>query len=469
MLLIAAIVFFLFRSGSRQSKKDRETPADSPGNGGRRSDHKPVTPSSPPQRPIPAAVVRVREDEPPRVSSPPSAQQPLTAPTAGLFHVAYLLGTNGRPIGSDDRDAWLLARRHGVTATDVKKIVKLNGVASKQRPALLNQKLTGEEGPRLAAFQHGIDREPVIAAWVAQEFGIVHNSYVCAGSNSRHLATPDGIGQDIVAEIKTSVKPLSATMGMYRDQLQWQLHVTHSTRVLFVVENRHTLQREVQWVHRDEQRIKVLEKHADFFIAELDALLAGSSNAITAGNLVGYPIALLHQGQGVTQPRIPEEPESPRPVSAPDTVSTVEILSVRDEDEERRWTPFETSRLLFLYDEGASLAEMASNFSVSNRAVVFELTRGVLNAEGKLVDTSAGKFGSAWSSDEILILTQAYFDGIWLPSLAHKLARDQLGIAFKLFEHRLPSATNRLDALSWLDRPDVTSDDTGVSFDRQIP
>ncbi|WP_158614099.1 YqaJ viral recombinase family protein [Cellulomonas sp. PhB143] len=186
--------------------------------------------------------------------------------------VRYCTGEDGLPVGSHDRAGWLAARRTGVTATDCTKIVRGDGTPSVQRAGLLEKKVFGAPDREFWGYAHGREREPVIAAWVREEYGIEPNALLCAGADARHLATPDGIGAGVVAEIKTSVLPLRRAMGRYRDQVQWQLHVTGAERSLFVVENRYTLEREVTWVERDEVRLAVLVDHADAFLDELAAL-----------------------------------------------------------------------------------------------------------------------------------------------------------------------------------------------------
>lgn len=173
-------------------------------------------------------------------------------------------------VTSDEPELWLLARRRGVTATDCAKIVRKNGTPSSQRRTLLAQKLIGLRGPDYAVYAHGREREPHIAEWVASEFGIPHNTSLCVGDDNRHMATPDAVGTQGIAEFKTATQPLAKAIRTYSDQLQWQMHVLHTDRVLFVVEDRHTLEREWTWVHRDERRIQVLVRHADAFIAELE-------------------------------------------------------------------------------------------------------------------------------------------------------------------------------------------------------
>lgn len=225
-----------------------------------------------------STLAAVRESETVSADSARSASsrrlvRPVDRPrNDGLFHVRFLVGPSGQSITSESREEWLRARRTGVTATDCNKIVLKSGRPSTQRAALLDAKLDGERPLNLAAFAHGIKREPVIAEWVWQEFGVVHNQAICRGDTHRHLATPDGIGDGVIAEIKTAGKPLDQAVRTYSDQLQWQLHVTSSERVLFVVENRVTFERETRWVWRDEERIATLAKHADLFLDELDDL-----------------------------------------------------------------------------------------------------------------------------------------------------------------------------------------------------
>ncbi|QOR69106.1 YqaJ viral recombinase family protein [Ruania alkalisoli] len=182
----------------------------------------------------------------------------------------YVRTPAGDVVSSRNRVAWLRARLWGVTATDARRLVTTSGRVSKQRRRLLEAKLTGWEGPRLPQFEHGIRREAVIAAWVHQRFGIAPSSLLCAGRDPRHLATPDGIGEHSIAEIKTSVEDLDGAARTYADQLQWQLHVTGCDRVLFVVEHRDTLRRDFRWVERDEERIELLRTHANAFLNELD-------------------------------------------------------------------------------------------------------------------------------------------------------------------------------------------------------
>jgi hypothetical protein len=87
---------------------------------------------------------------------------------------------------------------------------------------------------------------------------MVPNRFVFGGEDLRHTATPDMVGRNFLAEIKTSTKPLRQTLARYYDQLQWQMHVTEYESVLFVVEDRFTQAIEHEIVKRDTERIKHL-------------------------------------------------------------------------------------------------------------------------------------------------------------------------------------------------------------------
>ncbi len=186
----------------------------------------------------------------------------------------FVTARDGSIADSRNEDQWLESRRDGVTATDARKLVLLNGTASKQRHGLLDSKLHPQPPMEFAQFAHGREREPIIAEWVEATFGIAHNSRLLHGQNPRHLATPDGLGEQSISEIKTSTKPLSQALSVYRDQLQWQMHVTGVNQLLFVVENRYSLEREHAWVARDSERILQLATHADKFLDDLDSARA---------------------------------------------------------------------------------------------------------------------------------------------------------------------------------------------------
>ncbi len=212
----------------------------------------------------------------------------------------------------ETRQAWWDFRLGGVTATDVRDCRQ----GSKRRRILI-EKVTGDspDEPNVFAWRHGALREPEIATWVQATYGITPTgrSYA-SGSNSRHLASPDGINIDIftgryepgtedsvIAEIKTGVDdltpgPLDASRIVievdrrskfaargYDRQVQWQLYVMNAARCLFAWE-RHNGQvdpetstytpvgpPEAVWIERDEEMIAALVAEADALLEEIDA------------------------------------------------------------------------------------------------------------------------------------------------------------------------------------------------------
>ncbi|MGV8965379.1 MAG: YqaJ viral recombinase family protein [Cellulomonas sp.] len=353
----------------------------------------------------------------------------------GIFHVRYFLDPAGQTADSSNgREAWLQARRTGVTATDARKLVKLNGWPSAQRVRLLEKKLSGEEDGFFPAYQHGIDREPVIAEWVARNFGISHNSLLCIGVNPRHLATPDGIGDGVICEIKTSIHPLAQAIRTYRDQLQWQLHVTNSDCSLFVVENTYSEEIEHVWVRRDAARIAMLARHADLFLEELDEALAElESDSMPDefdASLLALPAAACVT---VSTPAVALVPSLPVKLCG-----SLEVPSSPDRQPVREWSGAERLALLGAYSSGSSLLAMAGQFATTTQLVVVELAHQTLNVEGELADRSAARFGCSWEPQEFEKLSLNYFDGVGIRGLAQDMQRDQLGLAFKLFELHLP-------------------------------
>ncbi|WP_155848613.1 YqaJ viral recombinase family protein [Arthrobacter sp. 35W] len=360
----------------------------------------------------------------------------------------FFVGTNGSLVSSDEREVWLSARREGVSGTDLKRIVLLNGAPSTQRSKLLQEKLSGYEGPRLAQFEHGITREPIIAAWVAAKFGIDPNRLLCIGLNPRHLATPDGIGTGVVCEIKTSIKPLASAAKTYRDQIQWQLHVTGASKSLFVVENRSSLEREYAWIARDEARIAVLEAHANHFLEELDAAKAGQP--------FEAPAPVIHSTQPMAA--VKEEhavPWSPDVAEALDTSGSLAEDHVSDknlpqqfgrqqqlrhaEQRAQTWATEASMKLLFDYHEGASLMEILRDRSwATEEEILQELSHQLLNVQSPLNRKPSQRRKRTWTYNEWADIESRYYTGVWLPSLAKELDCEQIDIAFALFAMRLP-------------------------------
>lgn len=176
---------------------------------------------------------------------------------------------------SRDRVAWLRARSQGITATDV---AGLTTHASIVRTA--EQKLRGSNFGGNAFTDHGRRREPEIAAWVAATHGIQPSSALFhAEQERRHLATPDGVtvdadGRVLLAEIKTTSKPMRSIPRNYLRQVWWQQYVLGAERTLFAWEEHedfrplHDEPRTV-WIDRDDREIKQLLGLATDLINEL--------------------------------------------------------------------------------------------------------------------------------------------------------------------------------------------------------
>lgn len=184
-----------------------------------------------------------------------------------------------------ERELWLAERAQGITATEVRDLV----VGKKRQQDLIDLKL----GRKVDTFtgnaytDWGKEREPIIAEGV-RGFGIEPESRVFhAAGNSRHLASPDGIGLEfdgavVVSEIKTSAKDIRpGTPGYeatgYELQMQWSMHVTGASRCRYITEERISVAGgfvpgplSSHWVERDDAVIAQLVQVADEFLAELD-------------------------------------------------------------------------------------------------------------------------------------------------------------------------------------------------------
>lgn len=175
---------------------------------------------------------------------------------------------------STDRVAWLKARATGVTATDA---AKLTGPASVAR--VVHEKAHGSGFTGNAYTDHGKRREPVIAAWAQQRYGIEHSTGLFhAAERERHLATPDGIGLHahtlVLEEIKTSTKPITAVPRTYLRQIWWQQYVMGAERTLLVWEQHERFrpvdpEPRVRWIERDEREIAKLIPLADQVLESL--------------------------------------------------------------------------------------------------------------------------------------------------------------------------------------------------------
>lgn len=175
-----------------------------------------------------------------------------------------------------DRAAWLRARARGITATDVAKLS-----TSRSIHTAAHEKLHGSRFLGNIYTEHGKTREPEIAAWVLQEYGISPSQALFhAEADLRHLATPDGLalrqhGAIELAEIKTTNKEWRTIPRNYLRQVWWQQYVLGAERTLMVWERHENFvpvgDPECRWIDRDETEIERLVKLAGQLIDELIA------------------------------------------------------------------------------------------------------------------------------------------------------------------------------------------------------
>ncbi|SEB42602.1 YqaJ-like recombinase domain-containing protein [Paramicrobacterium humi] len=176
---------------------------------------------------------------------------------------------------SSDRVGWLRARSRGITATDVAKLSTPHSIQVAATAKLHGTGFTGN-----AYTDHGRRREPEIAAWVAATHGIQPSSALFhAETETRHLATPDGVGSMttggvILAEIKTTTKPWRSIPRNYLRQVWWQQYVLGAERTLVVWEQHDNFvpvgdEPLCRWVDRDETEIAKLVSLANQLIDEL--------------------------------------------------------------------------------------------------------------------------------------------------------------------------------------------------------
>lgn len=182
-----------------------------------------------------------------------------------------------------DEATWLEARRTGVTATEVRDLVKSRNSWSN----LAASKRSGERdffGNKFTEW--GLEREPHLVETMLKPEGFFGSDVLYhAEENKRHLATPDALylsdGIVLVGEIKTSkhdVSPGSEAFvkAGYYDQMQFQMYVVGNDcmECLYVWEQHEDftpLPAQKEWIKRDQKRIEELVAVADEFLAFLDS------------------------------------------------------------------------------------------------------------------------------------------------------------------------------------------------------
>jgi len=190
---------------------------------------------------------------------------------------------------SSDREAWLAARRAGVTATEVARASTSAGFRE-----VLARREAEAQGVIVPVevnsfMQFGTEQEPIIADWIERHFDIQHNDWLIHHpDNELYLATPDGLGTmqgiPVISEIKTTGKDYDGSHIpiAHRRQMQWQMFVVgpDCKRALYVWQLRVEdgngwfypgwFEPRTQWVDRDEAMIADLIKTADLLLIDFD-------------------------------------------------------------------------------------------------------------------------------------------------------------------------------------------------------
>ncbi|WP_293694543.1 YqaJ viral recombinase family protein [uncultured Agrococcus sp.] len=170
---------------------------------------------------------------------------------------------------SSDRVSWLRHRAMGVTATDAARLSSPKALQS-----VAWEKRTGGNGFSGNRYtDHGKEREPHIAKWVAERFPLESSDALFHSTRERrHLATPDGLSVDglTLCEIKTTSKPLRKPPANYLRQIWWQQYVLGAERTLFVWEQHRDFaplgEPQYLWIDRNDSEIEVLVQRANLLL-----------------------------------------------------------------------------------------------------------------------------------------------------------------------------------------------------------
>ncbi len=180
-----------------------------------------------------------------------------------MIHASRFIAT------SDDREAWLAARRPAVTATEVSKASTSSGftesVDARRNPVEIIQN---------HYMRFGSDNENWIALHLKAEFGIMPNHWlIAAADNPLFMATPDGLSLDhtFIAEIKTGGKVPAKPPLPHVRQVNWQFRCTDTERCVYAFMPRievngmfmpGLLEPLTWWIDRDDALIAELEETA---------------------------------------------------------------------------------------------------------------------------------------------------------------------------------------------------------------
>ena len=132
---------------------------------------------------------------------------------------------------SENRDAWLAARRGAVTATEVAKAATPAGFQE-----ALEERRNPTEVTDNAFMKFGRDNENWLALELKREFGLIPNTWLIAAKNDRrHMATPDLLALDhgTIGEIKTGGKEITKPPIAHVRQMMWQMYCTGTTLCVY--------------------------------------------------------------------------------------------------------------------------------------------------------------------------------------------------------------------------------------------
>lgn len=171
---------------------------------------------------------------------------------------------------SDDREAWLIARTQGITASNA-----ANLTTEKSVDAIIKSKFY-DSFMGNPATEWGIEREPILLEYAGfeQNTNLFH-----AEDNKRFMATPDGIKQDgdklQLCQVKTTSKKYDKIPLPHYRQVQWEMMVMGAESCLYVWEEHENfvpVDIEPKWllIDRDEKTIEKLRNLAEVALKRLN-------------------------------------------------------------------------------------------------------------------------------------------------------------------------------------------------------
>ena len=183
---------------------------------------------------------------------------------------------------SDNYEAWLTARRTGVTATEVAKAATPAGFREVTANRVNPQPVEVNDFMRF-----GSDNEAWIARVLKRDFDLMPNRWLIAAEGEpQHMATPDALSltHEWIGEIKTGgTAPLKGGLLnppiAHRRQMQWQLWCTGAQSCVYAFMLRAEsagvfvpawLEPLIVLVPRDEAMIADLVKVADQLLIDFE-------------------------------------------------------------------------------------------------------------------------------------------------------------------------------------------------------